>query len=114
MKYLFFLLFAQMLLAQDTTKIPPAAPISSTESKSILTIDPKARANDYVQAFDLLRKDKPSLKMIVRTTNTLFTGVTDLSVSSGGTLLFVKILSNQGIQTQIVPVEQILEINYSP
>jgi hypothetical protein len=84
------------------------------DNKSVMIIDPKARANDYVQAFDFLRKDKPTLKIMIRTTQAMFIGVTDVTASSSGTLLMVKTLSNQGLKTQFVPIEQIMEINYSP
>lgn len=120
MNYPLFLLLANALLAQDPAKpaTPPAntAPIISMDlpNKNIMVIDPKARASDYVQAFDFLRKDKPTLKILIRTADTLFTGVTDITASTGGTLLMIKVLSNQGSRTQVIPIEQILEINYSP
>lgn len=120
MKYSFFFLFAHTLFAQEAPKPPslPAntAPVISMDipNKNIMVIDPKARASDYVQAFDFLRKDKPTLRIMIRTADTLFTGVTDITASTGGTLLMVKVLSTQGSRTQIIPIEQILEINYSP
>ncbi|EKE08119.1 MAG: hypothetical protein ACD_17C00339G0001 [uncultured bacterium] len=41
-------------------------------------------------------------------------GVTDIKPTEGGTLLFIKVLSNQGATMHIVPVEQVMEIHYSP
>lgn len=116
MKYPLFFLLTNALIAQDAAKSPATnAPIISmdTHGKSMIVIDSKARANDYVQAFDFLRKDKPTFRIMIRTNDTVYTGVTDVSVAAGGTLLMIKVPSNQGIRTQIVPVEQIMEINYS-
>jgi hypothetical protein len=121
MKYPLFLLLAATLFAQqEAPKSTPSsannAPIISMDprNKSTIVIDSKARAGDYVQAFDFLRKDKPTLRIALQTTETLFSGVADLVAASGGTLLMAKVPSNQGYKTVIIPVEQILEISYSP
>lgn len=116
-----FSIIAQSLLAQEAPKsvvpAPSIAPALSTAmegNKSMMVIDPKARAEDYIQAFDLMRKDRPILKIAVRTTSTLLTNVTEISATSGGTLLLVKVLSNQGSRMQIVPLEEMMELSYSP
>lgn len=126
MKYAIIVLFAASLTAQEappTAPLPqmpaaqPAAPVVSamtSTDKSVIVIDPKTRAADYAQAFDFLRRDKPSLKINIATSNALFSNVTELSVTKGGTLLFLKFLSNQGTKTHVVPVEDIMEISYSP
>jgi hypothetical protein len=116
------LLLAAALNAQEPAPTPPAptlpaAPMvsSMSDSKSFMMIDPKVRANDYVQAFDLLRRDKPTLKIVLRTSSGMtYFNVTDLSITHGGTLFLVKFLSNQGSKTQILPVEEIVELAYSP
>jgi hypothetical protein len=91
---------------------PPAAALTSS-SKSVVVIDPKMRAADYAQAFDLLRREKPMNKITIRTSSTVYSNVTELSVTKGGTLLLLKSISNQGTKTNIVPVEDIMEISYS-
>jgi hypothetical protein len=117
MKLPLFLLIANALIAQDAAK-PQTAPAAATTvdatNKTVMNIDPKARANDYVQAFDFLRKNNPTLKIMVRTSQTSIVGITDLTASASGTLLMIKTLSNQGTKTQFIPIEQIMEINYSP
>jgi hypothetical protein len=119
MKFPLILLLANALLAQEAPKPaptppPPGAAAAVMDHKSVMLIDPKARSNDYAQAFDFLRKDRPTLKILIRTTQALFMGVTEVAASSSGTLLTIKTLSNQGIKTHFVPIEQIVEINYSP
>jgi hypothetical protein len=114
MKIIPFVLLTTGLLAQEATPKPPTAAITSTNNKSIIMIDSKTRANDWCQAFDALRKDKPTLKIMALTSSGVLQNVTDITAPSGGTLLMVKLLSNQGIKTQFVPVEEMMEITYSP
>lgn len=118
MKRFFLLLFAISLSAQESA--PPKADLlhagvgMETGAKSLIVIEPKARASDLIDAFDFLRKDRPTYKIALRTVEAMFPSVADLSATTNGTLLLVKILSNQGARTQIVPIEQVLELSYSP
>lgn len=116
MKIFAFLLLATTLNAQEgmPKAVPEVASTLDAPGKSVFIIDPKARATDYASAFDFLHKDKPSQKMMVRTTNGVLVNVTDMTPSTEGTLLMIRFLSNQGNKTQIIPVEQIVEIGYSP
>ena len=111
----FSLLFALALpiLAQEKTK-EASDMAASMGAKSVIVIEPKMRATDFAQAFDFLRKDKPSQKIVVQTENGMLVNVTEVTPSSGGTLLFIKMLSNQGVRTSIIPIEKIMEITYSP
>lgn len=84
------------------------------QERSVLIVEPKARAADFVEAFHLLRKEKPTQKLMVMTKQEQLMNVTDLSVSEKGTLLFVKTLSNQGSRLQVIPIENLVEISYSP
>lgn len=117
MKYAILILLAISLSAQETPPLPAANPVitSMNNNKSVIVIDPKVRADDYVQAFDFLRRDKPTQKIVIRTTTGMtYFNVTDLSITKGGTLFLVKFLSTQGSKTQILPLEEIVEIAYSP
>jgi ABC-type uncharacterized transport system permease subunit len=105
---LFFI--AAALMSEEA----PTIAANASPDKSVMMIDPKIRANDYVQAFDMLRKDKPTMKMMIRTSSAILQNVTDLSIAPGGTLIYVRALSNQGTKIQIVRVEELQEINYSP
>lgn len=112
-------LFALPLLAQEnpTKTVLPAksAAAVTTNAKSLLLIDPKGRSQDYAQAFDLLRKDRPTQKIMVQLSNGMvLSSVTEVTSSQNGTLLMIKYSSNSGNKYQIVPVEEISEIGYSP
>jgi hypothetical protein len=108
------LLLTGSLLAQETPPIEKTAAATIPDlDKSVLFIEPKGRANDYVQAFELLRKDKPSTKISLRTMGGTSLNISELTSSSNGTLLFAKVPSNSGSRYLIVPIEEILEISYS-
>ena len=64
--------------------------------------------------YELLKKDKPTLKISLRTTaGVIYTNISELTAASGGTLLFVKNISQQGSKYTVLPVEEVAEINYS-
>lgn len=112
MKIAMCLFVASVLSAQEMPK--NAAALADSPSKSVMVIDPKARGADLAQAFDLLRKNSPTQKIMMRVANAQLTSLTDLTLSSNGTLLFVKVLSSQGSRTLVIPVEQVMELSYSP
>lgn len=116
MKTIALILAAGALFAQDAAKPlnQSAAAALDSSSKSVMLIDPKARASDFAQAFDFMRKDRPTQKIMIRTVTGELMNVTDITPSSAGTLLLIKTLSSQGVRTTIVPIEQITEISYSP
>ncbi len=125
MKYsLLFLFCTASLIAQESDKKSPSAGPVVSDKKSPSTndktnypysIDPKARASDIAQAFDHLRKDKPTLKVSIRTNSgAMLMNVTEVTASSNGTLLYVRYPSNQGSRLQVVPIEDVAEISYSP
>ena len=112
MKPTLFFLFITTLFAEEAMKPPPAT-FASTETKTLMMIDPKDRAKDYLYAFDLLKKDKPSLKMMIRTPHATYNNISELVLSPQGTLIIIKNLSNQGSKIQIIPIEDMVEVNYS-
>ena len=113
-----FLLVPVLLAAQElavsekSTPVPVAA--AAQESRSSLIIDPKSRAHDYAQAFELLRREKPTLKINIQTSNGILANVAELSSADNGTLMLVKVPFSQGTKYQIIPIEDIKEIAYSP
>ncbi|MBS0624752.1 MAG: hypothetical protein JSS32_01725 [Verrucomicrobia bacterium] len=109
MKYILPLFFAASLFADDNL---PA--IAASGTKSLVVIEAKSRASDLAQAFDLLKRDKSTLKINMRTTSGAnIPNVVELTPSTNGTLLFLKILSSQGLRYQVVFTDEVAEINYS-
>ncbi|MES2272749.1 MAG: hypothetical protein V4487_00955 [Chlamydiota bacterium] len=113
-------LLSGALFAQETPAASDKNPLSmpplnpSGTSKSTIVIESKGRAGDYVQAFEMLRKEKPTLKIMIRTVSGMvYSNVTDLTAAQNGTLLLMKVLSNQGTKLQILPVEELMEMTYS-
>jgi hypothetical protein len=113
-------LLSRALIAQESPSPPdknpsPMPPMtSSSGSKSMIVIESKGRASDYVQAFEMLRKEKPTLKITIRTlSGATYSNVTDLQAAQNGTLLLMKVLSNQGVKLQVLPVEELMEMTHS-
>lgn len=112
------LLLSAILAAQEpaptekTTLTPAKA--AAAETRTALLIDPRARSKDYVEAFELLRREKPALKINIQTSQGLLANVAELTSADNGTLMMVKVPSNQGTKYLIVPLEDITEISYSP
>ncbi|HSX26963.1 MAG TPA: hypothetical protein VLE89_08170 [Chlamydiales bacterium] len=115
MKYIPLFLLSTALLAQEAPPTPTTTTAAAmTESKSILVIEPKSRANDYIQAFDMLRKDKPTLKIAIHIGGgTMLENVTEVATVKNGTLLMIKYASSSGTKYQVVPIEEIAEMSYS-
>lgn len=110
----FLFLFPLFFLSAEETPTPekkaPEPP--SYALKAEMHIDPKTRASDWVEAFQMLKNDKPTFKISLRA-GTLYQNLIDLTASASGTLLYVKLVSNHGSKTVIVPTEQVEEITYS-
>jgi hypothetical protein len=116
----FCLTLAAIIAATEPAAIPekpnaaPAVAAALKESYSSMIIDPKARAQDYREAFELLRREKPSMKINIQTAGGPLANVSELSSAGNGTLMLVKIPFSQGTKYLIVPIEEIKEIAYSP
>lgn len=111
MKILVLCLPILSIFAQERADLHAAI---ETSAKSVIVIDPKTRSTDIAQAFEFLRKDKPSQKIMMRTSNGNLMNIVDVSPSTGSTLLLIKVNSNQGTRPHFLPVEQVMEITYSP
>ena len=89
-------------------------PLATPPTKSYIRIDPKARATDYMQAFELLKKEKPvgqisfELEKGERINN-----VIDVTLMNQGTLFFFKYNTPQGVRQKIVEVESVRAISSS-
>lgn len=81
--------------------------------QSYMMIDPKARANDLLQAFDILRKEKNSSKVYFQISgDRTISNIIDMSLMNNGNLILFRYNSPQGIQLEAIPVEDIVSINH--
>ena len=81
--------------------------------KSYMQIDPLARASDLITAFKLLSKEKPASKVFFQlTSGKLITNILEVNVLKNGTLIMLKISTNQGIKYEVIPTENIETVGH--
>jgi hypothetical protein len=86
--------------------------IAATTSKEVMVISPQNRAQDFKEAFDYLKKIQTQSKItFTLKDHTKLSQVLDVLVMPGGTMLNFKINTVQGIQYQIIPIEDIRTIS---
>jgi hypothetical protein len=84
---------------------------TQSSSKHLMIIDPKLRAMDYQQAFELLRKEKTSGKVAFELANgKAISNIIDLTLMGNGTMILFRYNTPQGIQFQIVNLEDIVSL----
>ncbi|MBF8263601.1 MAG: hypothetical protein HW387_1266 [Parachlamydiales bacterium] len=110
MKALFLLFLPFALVAQETTA---PAQIQSGY-RSTLIIEAKARSEDIIKAYELLKREKPTLKISARTySGQILSNIADITPMPNGTLLLFRIASTQGVKNQFVSVEDVADLFYS-
>jgi ActR/RegA family two-component response regulator len=78
-------------------------------------IDLKQRATDYKEAFETLKKEKSSGKIYFElTSGTTIGNIVEMNLMGNGHLIVFKFNSGQGIRQQVVAVEQISGLFYTP
>lgn len=78
-----------------------------------IQIDPAMRATDYQQAYEALRKEKPSNKVCLTLLNgAMLTNIIEMQKMASGTLFLIRYNSPQGIKIQAVELESIEGIGY--
>ncbi len=81
---------------------------------SMMVIDPKARALDFQQAYEMLRKEKTANKVQFMLINgKTISNIIDMTILSNGSLILFKFNSPQGIKFQVIPIESIEAITHS-
>jgi hypothetical protein len=102
----------QTISEKETAPIPP--PLTQTPShQHYMLISPSARASDFQQAFELLRKEKTAGKVYFQLADgTTITNVIEMTLMPNSTLVLFRYNSNQGVRLQVVKLEDILNIFY--
>ena len=112
---MFSLLIPFILAAQETPPPPtePPALLHST-GRSTLVIEAKARADDIVKSYDLLKREKPTLRISAHTySGVVLSNITEITAMPNGTLLLFRTSSTQGVKNTFVPVDDVIDLFYS-
>lgn len=104
--------------AMEEKKEPPTEQVAAATRNSdqpLILIQPKARAEDFAKAFELLKKSSPTSRILLQTySGQTLTGLTDITVLPNGTLVMLKLTGPQGLKTQILPVDDLKDLTYAP
>ena len=118
--------FGVASLAQGATPNNPAnnavpeiaIPMTKGDEKgshSYLMINPKSRALDYKQAYDVLRREKTSQRVFFQLAGGgTISNIIDVIIMDNGSIMVFRFNSQQGVKLQAVPVEDVLGVSYTP
>ena len=85
---------------------------ASSMGKEVMMIPPQLRAQDFKEAFDYLKKIQTQSKItFTMKDGSKLAQILDVSILPGGTMLNFKINTVQGIQYQIIRIEDIKSIS---
>jgi|JI10StandDraft_1071094.scaffolds.fasta_scaffold02890_13 hypothetical protein len=85
-----------------------AKAFSSKGSTEMMIISPEGRAKDIKAAIEFLKKHAPTTKPTIKMANgTTLSGIMDVQVMPGGTVLIFQIASLKGVQYQVENIENI-------
>lgn len=102
-------------LAAQVVEPAPLPPAADAKNHGYMVINLKERANDYKEAFDSLKKEKGVGKVYFQTAGGgTITNIVDMTLTGNGHLILFKFNTQQGIKYQVVPVEQITALSYTP
>ena len=109
------LFFLQTPQPAAQVKVDPKEVHAATEemgaSRSVMIIDPKARADEYKKAFDILREEKSTSKVFFKLAGGMqISNVLDMKLMPNSTLVIFRYSTPQGIRFQVVETEDILGI----
>lgn len=107
------LIFAADATPPDSKQLPiPAMTREAPSSSSYLLIDPKSRAADYAQAFDLLRKEKAPEKIYFGLSDgTMLSSIIEMTPMPNSTLILFRYNpASQGVKIRVVRIEEIASV----
>ena len=91
-----------------TTKTNNYVPVPSSNSKSVMVLDPMNRATDIVNALAQLQKERFSKKCYIKTSKgKTINNISEITPMSKGTILLIKTATIQGQDINIVFTEDI-------
>lgn len=91
-----------------TPKQAQAVAQKSQGSSSVMILDPKSRAADYQEAFNLLKAEKSTAKVIFHLNDgQQISNVIDMKMMPNNTIVVFRYNSPQGVMLQAVEIEAI-------
>ncbi|MBS0621035.1 MAG: hypothetical protein JSS61_06215 [Verrucomicrobia bacterium] len=103
-------MFTALCTAAALVSLPQEEALSL---KSYMLITPQSRAADYLQAFEILRKEKTAGKVFFELRDgSMISNVIEISTLPNSTLLLCRYNSNQGIKFQVIKIEEIATLSY--
>lgn len=86
---------------------------SAGSSRSIMVVDPKQRADDYIRAFEMLKQEKSSNKVYFEIAGgKKITNVIDLKLLPNNTLIMFRFNTPDGINFEVVEIEDIRGVHH--
>lgn len=86
---------------------------SSSNEKTTILIQAKARADDLVQAFEMFKKEKPTFRIAARLSNgSTLSDILELTAMPNGTLFIAKTSTSMGQKSQIISVDDIVDFYF--
>lgn len=100
-------------MGASSSEQPPFHIAQNASTQSYMMISPVARAQDFQQAYEMLRKEKTSGKVYFQLADgSKIFNVIEMTPMPNSTLVLFKLNSQQGIHFQIVKIEDIANISY--
>jgi len=107
----FFTCLSAGLQAEEALAEPLPHPLVHAQLQ--FTIEPKARAQDYLQAFSFLRQEKTAGKVaFLLKDGSSISNIIDIHLMDQGSLLISRYNSAQGIKFRVVCLEEILRVEH--
>jgi hypothetical protein len=117
-----FLFFLQATTPSPTVKQAPAQKMQQQKevqalaqamhpARSMMIIEPGKRAADYKRAWEMLKQEKSTAKVVFELSDgTKIANVIDMTLLPNDTLVVFRYSTNQGIRYEVVAIEDILGI----
>jgi len=115
MKYSLLLLsFFITVFAQENLNIeaPKNYAAAFNSQKDVVLIDPSKRAQDFIQAYEIIKKGKSPQNIFFHLSDgRKISNVAELVPMTNGTLILFKVTTNMGSKYELISIENISSIS---
>jgi hypothetical protein len=100
-------------MAAEKKEIEALSQMHESGGRSTMIIDPKARATDYVKAWQMLKQEKSTSKVAFTLAGgKRIANVIEMTPMPGDTLIVFRYSTPQGVRFQVVAIEDILGVSH--